>query len=68
MKQSLDQQLAQTPSPDTGSRHATHSVGSAMSSAARAVCCQADRQNFSTPRNGATKEREGAASASMAQR
>jgi hypothetical protein len=38
MNDSLAQQFAQTPSPATGSRQATHNVGSAMSSAARAAC------------------------------
>jgi hypothetical protein len=38
MNDSLAQHPAQTPSPSTGSRQATQSVGSAMSSASRAVC------------------------------
>ncbi len=38
MNDSFAQHAAQTPSPATGSRQATHSVGSAMSSASRAAC------------------------------
>jgi hypothetical protein len=37
MNDSFAQQSAQTPIPATGSRQATHSVGSAMSSAIRAA-------------------------------
>jgi len=37
MKESLVQQAAQTPSPSTGSRQDTHSVGSAMSRASFAT-------------------------------
>jgi len=37
MNDSFAQHLAQTPSPSTGSRQATHSVGSAMSSASCAA-------------------------------
>jgi hypothetical protein len=37
MNDSLAQQLAQTPSPSTGSRQETHNVGSAMSSASLAA-------------------------------
>src|SRR5579872_1542656 len=44
MNDSLAQQPAQTPSPSTGSRHATHKVGSAMSSASFAACDHAPRQ------------------------
>ena len=45
MNDSFAQHAAQTPSPSTGSRQATHSVGSAMSSASRAACapCAATR-------------------------
>ena len=50
MNDSLAQQVAQTPSPATGSRQATHSVGNAMSSASRAVCIQASRATRSAPR------------------
>jgi hypothetical protein len=38
MNDSFAQQFAQTPSPATGSRQATQSVGSAMSRAVRAAC------------------------------
>jgi hypothetical protein len=41
MNDSFDQHVAQTPSPETGSRQETHKVGSAMSSAMRAVCFHA---------------------------
>ena len=44
MNDSRDQQVAQRPSPVTGSRHETHSVGNAISSAVRAVAVQALRQ------------------------
>jgi hypothetical protein len=37
MNDNFAQQVAQTPSPETGSRQATHSVGSAISSASRAA-------------------------------
>src|SRR5580700_1362205 len=61
----LAQQLAQTPSPWTGSRQATHSVGSAMSSASRAACDQAPRATRNAPRKWVETERDGDASASM---
>src|SRR4051794_26333530 len=44
MNDSFAQQSAQTPSPSTGSRQATHCVGSAMSSANFAACRQAPRK------------------------
>src|SRR3982075_2013521 len=68
MNDSLAQHLAQTPSPSTGSRQATQSVGSAMSSASRAVCAQAPRQGFSAPRKRPVMEGEGDASAPMGAR
>ena len=40
MNDSFAQHSAQTPSPSTGSRQETHSVGSAMSSASRAARAQ----------------------------
>ena len=43
----LYQQLAQTPSPSTGSRQETHNVGSAMSSASLAACDHASRHALS---------------------
>src|SRR5471032_2063254 len=68
MNDSLAQQLAQTPSPSTGSRQATHSVGNAMSSARRAACRHAPRQAESAPRRWPEMERDGDASASMGAR
>src|SRR5438876_9983566 len=65
MNDSLAQHSAQTPSPSTGSRQATHSVGSAMSSASRAACTHAPRQALSAPRRWLEMERDGDASASM---
>ena len=65
MNDSLAQHPAQTPSPWTGSRQATHSVGSAMSSASRAACTHAPRHAFSVPRRWVDMERDGDASASM---
>ena len=44
MKDNFAQHVAQTPCPATGSRQATHNVGSAMSSAMRAVCDHAVRR------------------------
>ena len=67
MNDSLAQHSAQTPSPSTGSRQATHSVGSAMSSASRAVMRQAPRAAFSAPRRWLAMERDGDAWASMEQ-
>jgi hypothetical protein len=65
MNDSFAQQVAQTPSPSTGSRQATHSVGSAMSSASRAACDHAPRHAFSAPRRWVVTARDDAASASM---
>ena len=65
MNDSLAQHSAQTPSPSTGSRQATHSVGSAMSSASRAACPHAPRHAFSAPRRWVEMDRDGDASASM---
>src|SRR5438552_4866459 len=68
MNDSLAQHSAQTPSPSTGSRQATHSVGSAMSSASRAACTHAPRHAFSAPRRWAEMDRDGDASASIRHR
>src|ERR1700722_14750157 len=65
MNDNLAQHAAPTPSPSTGSRQATHSVGSAMSSASRAVCRHAPRHARSAPRSWVEMERVGDASASM---
>src|SRR6266404_3075558 len=65
MNDSLAQHAAQTPSPSTGSRQETHSVGNAMSSASRGICVNAPRAAFSAPRKWADIERGGDASASM---
>src|ERR1700723_3604475 len=65
MNDNLAQQVAQTPSPWTGSRQATHSVGSAMSSASRAACDQAPRATRNAPRRWLETERDGDASAPM---
>src|SRR5258707_10659211 len=68
MNDSFAQQFAQTPSPATGSRQATHSVGSAISSASRAAWRHAPRQALSAPRKWVEMERVGDASASMGAR
>ncbi len=68
MNDSLAQHSAQTPSPSTGSRQATQSVGSAMSSASRAACTHPPRHAFSAPRRWVEMERDGDASASMSAR
>src|SRR5450432_3311130 len=65
MNDSLAQHAGQTPSPSTGSRQATHSVGNAMSSASRAACRHTPRQAPSAPRKWPEMERDGDASASM---
>jgi hypothetical protein len=65
MNESFAQQSAQTPSPWTGSRQETHSVGSAMSSASRAACAHALRHAFNAPRRWVEMGRDGDASASM---
>src|SRR3981189_285577 len=65
MNESLAQHSAQTPSPSTGSRQETHSVGSAMSSPSPAVCAHTPRAAFSTPRQWPEMERGGDVSASM---
>jgi hypothetical protein len=65
MNESLAQHLAQTPSPSTGSRQATQSVGSATSSANFAACDQAPRASRSAPRKWPAMERGGLVSASM---
>src|SRR4051794_169400 len=66
MNDSFAQHSAQTPSPLTGSRHATQSVGSAISNASRAACVHAPRQASSAPRNFVAMGRIDAASASIA--
>ena len=68
MNDSLAQHAAQTPSPSTGSRQATHSVGSAISSASRAAYDHAARHVFSAPRKWVEMERGGEASASICAR
>src|SRR5882724_12415952 len=65
MNDNLAQQAAQTPSPSTGSRQATHSVGSAMSSARRAAYDHATRHVFTAPRRWLEMERDGEVSASI---
>jgi hypothetical protein len=50
MNDNFDQHSAQTPSPWTGSRQETHSVGSATSSASREVAASALRAAISAPR------------------
>src|SRR5260221_7616443 len=66
MNESFDQHSAQTPSPSTGSRQETHSVGSAMSSASLGICANTSRQAFNAPRKWPEMERgDGDASASM---
>ena len=65
MNDSFDQHVAQTPSPETGSRQETHKVGSAMSSAMRAACRQAAWAVLSAPRKWLAIERDGDAEASM---
>src|SRR5258708_18991972 len=65
MNDSLAQHSAQTPSPSTGSRQATQSVGNAISSASRAACPHAPRHAFSAPRRWVAIERDGDTSASM---
>ena len=66
MNDSLAQQLAQTPSPSTGSRQATHNVGSAMSSASFAACDHAPRHAVSALCSCEEMERDKEGSASMA--
>src|ERR1700681_2466412 len=65
MNDSLAQHAAQTPSPATGSRQATHSVGSAMSSASLAACDHAPCAKRNAPRKWVERERDGDAWASM---
>src|SRR6185295_19091688 len=64
MNDSFAQHAAHTPSPSTGSRQETHSVGSAMSSASFGRCANAWRQALNAPRRWLEMER-GDASASM---
>ena len=68
MNDSFAQHSAQTPSPSTGSRQETHSVGSAMSSASCGRCANASRQALNAPRRWLEMERDGDASASMGAR
>src|SRR5205085_8590768 len=56
---SFAQQSAQTPSPCTGSRQATHRVGSAISSASRAACRHASRHTLTVRRKWLEMERDG---------
>src|SRR3984885_11097458 len=65
MNDSLAQQLAQTPSPSTGSRQETQSVGSATSSASFAACDHAPRHAVSAVCRCQEMERD-EGSASMA--
>src|ERR1700691_4640870 len=68
MNDNLAQHVAQTPSPSTGSRQATHNVGSAMSSASRAVCFHAPWAMRNAPRKCVAMERDDEVSASMGER
>ena len=68
MNDSFDQHSAQTPSPVTGSRQDTHSVGSAMSSASRAVRIHAPPTAPSALRTWLAMVRDGDAEASMGRR
>src|SRR6478672_11779226 len=68
MNDSFAQHSAQTPSPSTGSRQETHSVGSAISSASRAAAAHAPPTASSTPRRRPEMERDGDTSASMTER
>lgn len=63
MNESRDQHAAQTPSPSTGSRQDTHSVGSATSSASRAARVSTCRPAVHAARNGMEMERMWAPSA-----
>jgi hypothetical protein len=65
MNDNLAQHSAQTPSPSTGSRQDTQSVGRAISSASFAACDHAPRHAVSAFRKRVDSEREGEASASM---
>src|SRR5438477_9731610 len=60
---SFAQQSAHTPSPWTGSRQATHRVGSAISSAIRAACRHASRHTLMVKRKWPEIERDGEGSA-----
>jgi hypothetical protein len=59
------QHFAQTPSPATGSRQATHKVGSAMSRTVRAAYPIAPWHDRNTPRRVPDTERDDDASAAM---
>ena len=65
MNDSLAQHPAQTPSPSTGSRQATHSVGSAMSSASLPQRAKHRGEARKAPRRWVAMERDGDAGASM---
>src|ERR1700733_4167136 len=65
MNDSLAQQLAQTPSPSTGSRQETHNVGGATSSASLAACDHAPRHALSALCRCEEMERDKEGSASM---
>src|SRR5579871_4684895 len=62
MNESFAQQLAQTPSPSTGSRQATHNVGSAMSSASFTACDHAPRNVVNAERRWEERGRDASAS------
>jgi hypothetical protein len=59
MNDSFAQHAAQTPTPATGSRQATHSVGSATSSASRAACAQTARKVWPNDRDDVASIGEG---------
>src|SRR5579859_211459 len=58
INESLAQQSAQTPSPSTGSRQATHKDGSATSSASFEACDHASRHAASAPATRTGMERD----------
>jgi hypothetical protein len=58
MNDNFAQHVAQTPSPSTGSRQATQSVGNAMSSARRAAYTEAARHVLNAPRRWPAIERD----------
>ena len=66
MNDSFAQQSAQTPSPSTGSRQATQSVGSAMFSASFLACDHAPRQTLSAPSKCEEMDRDEEGSALIA--
>jgi hypothetical protein len=58
MNDSFVQHSAQTPTPATGSRQATQSVGSAISSAVRAARDNTPEQACHAPRSGLARGAE----------